>query len=483
MIFSLFGRKSASRSQARAAAGAHEPVAVRSRGLSAKIDAIESEMIHNGPASQFGPVTLTGSTRALNLETGVAGRVYVPSARSQAVSADSDSLAPPLDPLQHLPADLRASLAVPGALDRLDPPEHLPSLEMQVDPKAIEIASPDWPAALEEAAVLYSNAQFDEARRVLERALHDLEASEQVRQAWLMLLDLHQGLGDAAAFERLAMQFAERFETSPPSWDEERAGSALRDAASVSSALSITLPVRLDAEAAAGLGRVPETLNRSRPLDLDLRPVRDLDVGGAHWLCEALRHLGEPGAPVRILGADSLLTLLTPKIQKDRRDPVEPLWWLGLELLRVLDRPQAFEDCAIDYCVTYEVSPPPWSPRAAHIRAGLGGHAPEPSPSCGMPAVRLLEAEGRLVLRGDLGGRSAELLAGLRRLALTHPVVHLDARMLQRLDFSTAGDLLNEVLSLQAAGKRVRISGVGPMVEGLLAVMGVTQLVAADRRG
>jgi ABC-type transporter Mla MlaB component len=247
--------------------------------------------------------------------------------------------------------------------------------------------------------------------------------------------------------------------------------------------MGVTLPARWDAEAAAVLGRVPEALTRSRPIDLDLRPVRDLDVSGAHWLCEALRHLGEPGAPVRILGADSLLTLLTPKIQKDRREPVEPLWWLCLELLRVLDRPEAFEDCAIDYCVTYEVSPPPWSPRAAHVRAGLGAGAPEPNPSCGASAVSIFEAEGRLALRGDLDGRSTELLAGLRRLALTHPVVHLDARKLQRLDFSTAGDLLNEVLSLQAAGKRVRISGVGPMVEGLLAVMGVTPLVTADRRG
>jgi hypothetical protein len=40
---------------------------------------------------------------------------------------------------------------------------------------------------------------------------------------------------------------------------------------------------------------------------------------------------------------------------------VNPAWWkLRMEVLRVMHRPDEFELVALDYCVTYEVSPPSW---------------------------------------------------------------------------------------------------------------------------
>jgi anti-anti-sigma regulatory factor len=478
VIFSLFGRKSASRTPAPVGETGLEPVPVRSVGLSAKIDAIESEMIHNGPASQFGPVTLTGSTRALTLETGVAGRVYVPSSRARESGACADTPGAALDPLQHLPADLRASLAAPAPLVQDEQIALSESLELQVDPGAIRISAPGLPPALEEAAVLYSNAQFDEAHAVLRLTLDDPLAAEHARQAWLMLLDLHQGLGEHEAFEALAMRFAERFETSPPSWDAHRAVRPARDLRHDAAPIPMVLPARLDADTAATLDQVPGAAARVRPIDLDLRAVRELDVSGARRLHQCMQTLAQPGAAVRVLGADSLLSLLSSRIQKDCRDPVEPLWWLALDLLRLLDRPQEFEDRSIDYCVTYEVSPPPWTPRAPHMSACANTTAaPEPA-----AVVRVVEPQGRLLLRGDLEGRAPELMSGLRRLAQTHVELTLDAHELQRMDFAVAGDLLNEIVSLQAAGKRIRISGAGPMVEALLAVMGISELVGIDRR-
>jgi hypothetical protein len=40
----------------------------------------------------------------------------------------------------------------------------------------------------------------------------------------------------------------------------------------------------------------------------------------------------------------------------------DALWWrLRLEVLRVLNEQIAFDDVAMDYCITYEISPPAWN--------------------------------------------------------------------------------------------------------------------------
>ena len=42
------------------------------------------------------------------------------------------------------------------------------------------------------------------------------------------------------------------------------------------------------------------------------------------------------------------------------RDADPAFWQLRLDALRMTNRPDQFDEAAIDYCVTYEVSPPSW---------------------------------------------------------------------------------------------------------------------------
>ena len=49
---------------------------------------------------------------------------------------------------------------------------------------------------------------------------------------------------------------------------------------------------------------------------------------------------------------------------------VNPAWWkLRMEVLRVMHRPDEFELVALDYCVTYEVSPPSWDSARCDFKA------------------------------------------------------------------------------------------------------------------
>ena len=91
----------------------------------------------------------------------------------------------------------------------------------QAGAMAIDVNGSALPSVLEEAAILYSNGQSQPAALALRQALGDTSLGGYQALAWLMLLDLHQALGDRAAFEALALEYAARFESSPPGWSEQ----------------------------------------------------------------------------------------------------------------------------------------------------------------------------------------------------------------------------------------------------------------------
>ena len=106
---------------------------------------------------------------------------------------------------------------------------------------------------------------------------------------------------------------------------------------------------------------------------------------------------------------------------------------------------------------------------------------PAPVPALLEP-VCLAEGTG-LVLVGDLEWRVAEVIAVMRQFAETRSEIYVDCRRLRRVDFGAAGELLNEIVALKSAGKRVRMGGVSPLVGALLAVMGIPDLIEVRLRG
>jgi anti-anti-sigma regulatory factor len=53
---------------------------------------------------------------------------------------------------------------------------------------------------------------------------------------------------------------------------------------------------------------------------------------------------------------------------------------------------------------------------------------------------------------------------------------------LSRIDFVSAGQLLNTVSSLQMAGKHVRICGLSHLVLGLFEILGIAQMAEIQLR-
>ena len=59
-----------------------------------------------------------------------------------------------------------------------------------------------------------------------------------------------------------------------------------------------------------------------------------------------------------LVGAAELAAQIRAGIAIGRPDDTEGPWLLLLELLQLLNREKEFEETGMDYCVTFEVSPP-----------------------------------------------------------------------------------------------------------------------------
>ncbi len=428
------------------------------RATAAKIDEIESQMIvRSGDDSR---VARPGATQA-----SLAGTVYTPS-----------NPVPPVAESAVSGGKLAGKSAPPTAVAPLG----LNSVAVEANMQPMEIGGATLPPAFEEAAVLYSNGQADAAESVLQQSIHEPLTGSFARQSWSMLFDLYHLTGNRTAFDSLAIDFSRRFETSPPTWDDTVAGAAGgANTNAPASAATVALPAVLDVQATRQIDQLKRFSQRNRTITLDLSLVRSVEPEGALLLYRTIAAFAKAQSELTVAGADSLLAVVSRATENGRRDHSDACWLLQLELLRVLGRESVFEDLSIDYCVTYEVSPPPWEPMPASLRlAGSKGsatEAPVAEPNYEVGAEAFL-------LTGEIEGRAQEALAALRAYAADRAEIHIDCRALRRLDFVSAGELLNEVVALRSGGKYLVFKDLNQLVAALLAVMGIPDLAEVRLR-
>lgn len=474
MIFSLFGKKDGRKDERRRTSEAEVPPSRPAtapggrpadprevaRRTAAKIDEIESQMI-----AAPRPVPMAGARVVPPpSQSGLAGTVYVPSGGVAPAAVPSPPVAAPAAASQAAAQDPNTSVI----------------LGESGDAGSLEVAGSTLPPAFEEAAVLYANGQADAAATILSQTIRENVPGGQARQAWAMLFDLYQACGEQAAFESLAIDYSARFESSPPAWDPAFAppGPDAASAAPATGPATVSLPPALDAQVVKQFEQVQRFAQRNRAVVLDATPVTSVDPVGADLLRRVLVAFAKAQRDLAIVGADRLSTVVAGTLETGRRDPAEACWLLQLDLFRLLGRQQEFEDLSIDYCVTYEVSPPPWEPMPASIRAAEpGGDAPGEGPSPAAPADSgFTVAPDAIALRGDIGGRASELIAALRAAAADRAELTIDCRDLRRLDFVAAGELLNEIVALRTGGKYLVFRDVNHVIAALLAVMGIPDL-------
>lgn len=324
------------------------------------------------------------------------------------------------------------------------------SPEHDIPPQATAPASAP---AIDESAILYANGQPDAAEQLLRACLPTLGRAE--RLPWWMLFDLFQADGREEAFESVAIDYASHFETSPPAWKPLPAAPAATSAARPGPGLAAVeaFAPRVDASVAAPLKRV---LDAPAPVvRLDFGRVTAIDADGAACLLAALQQLRGAGRELVLAGADTLLATLRPMLAIGQRGASPAPWLLLLELLLLTGREKQFEEAAMDYCVTYEVSPPSFE---APLRVSTAAPAPGHGDRFMLPAI--------------VSGPDGALLAAIDAYAQERETLVLDCSRLARIDYAGAASLLARLDAHGTAGRAVELRELNHLVATLLRLLG-----------
>lgn len=332
---------------------------------------------------------------------------------------------------------------------------------------------------IEQAAMLYAGGQSRETVVLLEDVLR---ADPNVRiEIWLMLFELYTLLDNRAMFDELALKFAEKFKRSAPDWEpiglakttaktvvsEVKTGSGYFAFASNISAETFDsqLQTYVKADAKGGSIRV------------EFSKVQDIDADSAAKLQEWLHK--KTDSPRQWQGLESLSRLLATKYEVMRPDAGDlPFWLLQLDILQLIGQQEDFENVAVDYAVTFEVSPPSWDLRKVTQEVvSASDFAPQADPD-----VPENSDDDLFSLAGVIADGKGDQLTAMRQYATSHQHIRLDMKRVVRMDFSSAGWLLNMLIAFQQEGKQITITGAGELLIGLFRVLGITELAQVVRR-
>ncbi len=156
-----------------------------------------------------------------------------------------------------------------------------------------------------------------------------------------------------------------------------------------------------------------------------------------------------------LAGADALITRCARCSSSASATPAAAPWLLLLELLLLTNREKDFEETAMDYCVTYEVSPPSFeAPR--HVSTAA------PAPSHG----------DRFMLPAVITSLDPPLLAAIEAYAAERDTLVLDCSRLSRIDYTGAGSLLARLDAQAASGRTVELRELNHLAAALLRLLG-----------
>ncbi|TCS37781.1 hypothetical protein EDC30_10373 [Paucimonas lemoignei] len=409
------------------------------RATAEKIDAIESEM-----TSELG--------------------------RSSSKSGSQNTLPPatskPASPSTATGQPANSQPASTSALPRLD---NTTAFGLDLKAGSVVVASSETHPAIEEAAVLFANEQNDLVEQMLLDAIHDPSLGEKSGMVWRMLFDLYQVMGKQDKFENLSIEFAAKFETSPPAWDDGRADLDNTVQPSASATPAITFSGKLDESIVKQLERAQKLSEKNGMLRLEFARVSEVLPEGCELLLATLKKLQKAGYELILVGAPELASKIRGIIETGRRDATDAPWLLLLEILQLLNREQEFEETSIDYCVTFEVSPPAFiAPKKVSTAVELPDLSQEAeSEKFQMPAV--------IDVRSNAFNTITDYIN-------RHEHAVLDCKNLIRVDFSAAGQLLSLMAPLTGQGKVIELCNVSYLVAALFQVIGLREVAQITLR-
>jgi hypothetical protein len=495
--------------------------------VKAKIDEIEQQMVGEGfggaprrpPAPPGGPSAGAGAMPARSVPPSELPmlREELPAHadrgdradRGESLELDRSLYEPPAPaPALHepLPPDSAARglppLSPASTAPALAPVHFAPTTDAATgdlnSPFAVEVSEVMHDPELDEPVISFANADFQQCEEALQRLTGLSGVRHQHAETWLVLFDLYRATGQQQRFESLALDYAQQFGWSAPQWyslprmvaeaiaDEPVLTSSSAASRSAGGDVGWVSPPLLDIDAVARLRS--QTLQMPLPWIFDWGQLRSIEAEAAMQLSTLFRLWAGQAIEMRWIGGDRLFQVLAEAAPTGVRDADPAFWLTRLDALRLANRADQFDEAAIDYCVTYEVSPPSWE--SARCKVHISGHSVSTrTPPLSVVSdvstsfmesglsedaasgveVANVELSGQLV--GDISATLKKLEGELGQATL----VNVSCARLIRVDFIAAGDLLNWVLARRAEGRTVQFGEAHRLVALFFGAMGINE--------
>ena len=355
---------------------------------------------------------------------------------------------------------------------------------------AMDVADMTTDPELEEAAIRFANGDDAGAEAGLLHALQTQLADAEARFNWAAaLMDLYRATQNRERFDHAVVEFAGLWNGRAPLWmpvsmdahissDTTAAAPFMRE-----SAAAVRMPVGVmwvcpPVLLPDGMEALREVLSsQPMPWTLSWDALQQIDVQAMPLLAGLFESLCSEPVELRFSGAHTLIHVLREMTPSGDRS-VDSAWWsVRLNALRAMQLLDEFELVALDYCVTYEVSPPAWEPAQCVYGAletavaSAGATDFSATVPMGFNSVTVSSQE----LRGEVLGDAADALAQIDAARDASDTVTVSCRYLVRVDFSAAGSILNWVALKQADGLTVQFQDVHRLVAAFFNVIGISE--------
>lgn len=352
------------------------------------------------------------------------------------------------------PAVGGGKLPVKPAADELD--DDLESLDFTGI--TIEEEKDPIDAAIEEAAVSFANDNAAHCEAVLKDSVKHFAGMPGTEVLWLMLFDTYRATGKRDAFVAMEMDYARRFERQPPVWRDVAA-----QVGPVGAGGAILFKGDLVATNAAAFDMIALATEKTDKPRFDFSKVKDVDVAGSERLLAILARGKRIKHPVEMLGLDTLIKLLDPKVKA--KDQGQPFWGLLLECYQRQGKQEVFDELALEFAITFEISPPSYE---APPVTKKGAAVPVAKAADVTPNDGVFYLSGNQTGGGKIEGLDA-YLSGLEKAVI-------DMSGVTRIDFACAGVMFTSLQPACMRGVSIVIRHPSYLVAALLKVVGLTEI-------
>lgn len=339
--------------------------------------------------------------------------------------------------------------------------------------------SSTFQSVVEEAAIIFASGDEATAADMLTRFLINSKGNAD-RRVWFMLLDVFHAMGKRGEFDKIALNYAQKFGASPPSWDATSEalthgttnGSGAGQKNTGDNILILEGALRGDSLLKIKAFISAAKATKTCKIDISRLKMEHSDVAGLSSLLNAMKDMRKYRVAATLMGenhvAKWLLTKITEaKETKDRQ--FQTHWLLYLEILQWRGVKEEFEDLSFEYTMAYEESGPDYRDNEVMTIETTSEIDDDSSAA----------SDESIVLQGEITQNVLnKLMESMNSVISSRGKVRIDFNNVLRMDFSTAGMFSTTLAGLGLSPQNIIITGASEPIVALMDLVGVSSMVS-----